>query len=341
MRMILLLLFFSLFGFSAFATIRTVSNLDAAAQFSTIQAACDASQSGDSIYVLGSTIEYSGFTINNKKLAVFGPGWSPFVGNIVFSTCNLTGVGASGSEIHGLSLYQINILTPNINDVIIYRNKINQLNFRYCPINNFLVEGNWFTSFVIDCQSSSASNTTIRNNIFMALPGGSGFYGLNGTNLIIDHNLFYSGSNLTLFINSASSLIISNNIFNKIDASGTSFSTFNNNITYSTSNDIPWTVNNNINAGGNIAGTNPQMAAQSSVDIGIYDPLLDFTIASGPANKSGSDGLDMGLLYDKGLVTNWTRCRAANLPYITEFNVTDQNISTNSYIHFNAKAKSN
>src|SRR5215212_790675 len=66
------------FCMNMYATIRTVSNYPASlAQYSTIQAAVDASASGDSIYVHGSPTTYASFTITNKRLTVLGPGWAP------------------------------------------------------------------------------------------------------------------------------------------------------------------------------------------------------------------------------------------------------------------------
>src|SRR4249919_2132294 len=60
----------------AFATVRTVSNNpNTLAQFNTIQAAIDASLSGDTIYVQGSPTRYAGFVIQDKRLTVIGPGW--------------------------------------------------------------------------------------------------------------------------------------------------------------------------------------------------------------------------------------------------------------------------
>src|SRR5690349_16280 len=71
----LLLLFFT---FGAFATVRTVSSNPATlGQFSTIQAAIDASADGDSVYVYGSPNTYAAFIIQDKKITVIGPGWSP------------------------------------------------------------------------------------------------------------------------------------------------------------------------------------------------------------------------------------------------------------------------
>lgn len=348
MRINLLLLFFSLFCFSATATIRTVSNLDAAAQFSTIQAACDASQSGDSIYVSPSIYNYAGFSINEKKLAVFGPGWSPFVGGAatIQYACSLSGTGASGSELHGLILLAgINIYGAGITNLIIYRNRVGNIAF-YGSAGNCTIEGNWFISSIIagwDAQRT-LSNSIIRNNIFFNAYGyhSAGIHDIIGDSLLVDHNLFYGdalGFPYDAFLG-CSHLTVTNNII-QLNCAGASFSTFNNNITYNAGNNEPWNSNNNINAGGNIAGQNPQMFDEASVDADVNNPLLDFTVKSGPANNSGSDGLDMGLLYDKGLVTNWNYSRAAHLPYITEFNITDLNIVIDGYIHFNGKAKSN
>ena len=104
---------------------------------------------------------------------------------------------------------------------------------------------------------------------------------------------------------------------------------------------MPWTTNNNTDAGGNLAGQYPQMAAQTSVNNNVNNPLLDFTISSGPANNAGSDGKDMGLLYEKGGSANWSRSRAARLPYVSKLNISNQSIFKTSKIYFTVEAKSN
>ncbi|MBK8494344.1 MAG: hypothetical protein IPL50_04480 [Chitinophagaceae bacterium] len=93
-------------------------------------------------------------------------------------------------------------------------------------------------------------------------------------------------------------------------------STFSNNITFNTSNNTPWAANGNIDGGGNVAGQDPQMVAQASVNSGSDNALLDFTIAAGPANNSGTDGKDMGLLYDAAGSLNWANSRNSRLPRI-------------------------
>ena len=61
-----------------YGTVRTVSNNPAnLAQFNTIQAAVNASSSGDTVLVHGSPTRYAGFTITDKRLTIMGPGWAP------------------------------------------------------------------------------------------------------------------------------------------------------------------------------------------------------------------------------------------------------------------------
>ena len=91
MKRIIANLCFLLFALSLNATIRTVSNSPATlAQYNSIQAAIDASNSGDTVYIHGSGTGYAGATIQDKSIALIGPGWSPttspaakaFVGSI-------------------------------------------------------------------------------------------------------------------------------------------------------------------------------------------------------------------------------------------------------------------
>ncbi len=83
------------------ATIRTVSNTPSTlAQFSTIQAAVNASNNGDTIYVNGSPNVYAAFTITNKRLVIIGPGWAPNK-NLPFAAlvggCTITGASCSNT----------------------------------------------------------------------------------------------------------------------------------------------------------------------------------------------------------------------------------------------------
>ena len=106
MKPLCLVLAFSLCT-NMFATIRTVNNITGSvAQYTTIQAAVNASANGDTVYVHGSPNPYSGFTITDKRLVVIGPGWSP-IQNFMSYPATVTdmyinGSGSSNTEIQGL-----------------------------------------------------------------------------------------------------------------------------------------------------------------------------------------------------------------------------------------------
>src|SRR5215211_3890231 len=94
-------------GVTIHATVRTVSNQPGlVAQYTTIQAAVNASANGDTVYVQGSNIQYAGFTITDKRLTVIGPGWSPMQNFMPFpasvNDMTISGSGSSNTEIQGL-----------------------------------------------------------------------------------------------------------------------------------------------------------------------------------------------------------------------------------------------
>src|SRR5690606_25878408 len=93
------------------------------------------------------------------------------------------------------------------------------------------------------------------------------------------------------------------------------------------SNATPWAVNSNIDGGGNVANTSPGMVDQTTVNGASSSPLLNFTIASGPANNSGSDGKDMGLLFDTTGSLNWNNSRNSRLPRIFSMNITTPTVT--------------
>jgi hypothetical protein len=77
------------------------------------------------------------------------------------------------------------------------------------------------------------------------------------------------------------------------------------------------------------------------VNNGTNDPLLDFTIAAGPANNSGTDGKDMGLLYDATGSLNWATSRSSRLPYIFSMNITNPTISQGGSMEVKVEARKN
>ena len=343
----------------ASATVRTVSNTPSTlAQFNTIQAAIDASNNGDTVYVHGSPNQYAGFTITNKKVIVIGPGWSPNK-NLPFTALvsgfTLTGVGCAETEIQGLVVNSTAIINNNQpSNIRIIRNHFTRGQTTFLNggglYSGYLFEGNYFeNSQVIATSGSTYQNFLFQNNLFLetACCLSAQIHGFtNSINVLFDHNLFYGPTNgvRTPFTSNCRFLTLTNNIFVRRDPGvQNSQSVFNNNLTFfpagSTAPSDPWTINGNINSGGNVSNQDPQMADQTAVNSGTEDPLLNFAIAAGPANNSGSDGKDMGLLFDATGSLNWAVSRNSRLPFIFSMNIINPTIPQGGSLNINVEAR--
>ncbi len=355
MKQLILSLAFTITGLHLFATIRTVSNLPATlAQFNTIQAAVNAAASGDTIYIHGSPNAYSSFTITDKQLVIIGPGWSPnknlpFTANVPGFTFN--GTLCSNTEIQGLvitSTVAINSNHPN--NLRFIRNYITQsISVQLLEAGTYigyLFEGNVFdNAFVHASTGATYQNFLFQNNYFFesGCCVGGNFNGFtNSINVLINHNLFFGPASGTrdVFSSNCRFLTITNNVFVKRNAANAnSSSTFNNNITFNAGTNNPWAVNSNTDAGGNVVNTDPLMADQSAVNAGTNNALGDYTIASGPANNSGSDGKDMGLLYDAVGSLNWVNSRTSRLPFLFSMNIINPTIPVGGTINVAVEAR--
>ncbi len=345
---------------SAFATVHTVSNTPVTlAQFNNIQTAVTAAVNGDTIYIHGSPNAYFAFTQTNKQLTFIGPGWTPdknlaFLARIPGMT--ITGAGCANSEYQGLffsSTIAINTTKPD--NLRFIRNHFFNLSMQLqqgsVTYAGYLFEGNIFDNSSVDVSTSSTyQNFLFQNNNFYengTVRDGniSGF--TNSVNVLFDHNLWYgpgggvrncfSGSNCQF-------LTLSNNIFVRRNASSSnSNSTFANNITFypagSTAPAVPWTVNSNVNGGGNVDNLDPQMTNQVAVNGGTAASISDFTIAAGPANNSGSDGKDMGFLFDAAGSLNWSNSRNSRLPRIFSMNVITPTVPVGGNVTINVDAR--
>lgn len=353
-----LILFFCVVFCSAasFATIRTVSNGTAGgAQFSNIQAAVDASASGDTVYVHGSPTPYTGFTITNKQLVIIGPGWTPDknlpltanIAGVTITTTTGNAGSSNNSEFQGLLMTNFAV-GSGVNNLRILRNQFNgsfSLNHASAETATGCVfEGNVFYANISACCGATYNNYLFQNNIFYGVPcctagNISGF--TNCTNVRFDHNLFYtSPGTFQVFSSNCRFIDLSNNIFvNRNAATNLSFSTFTNNITFNCGTNDPWTLNSNVDGGSNIVNQDPQMADQAQVNGGNATPTLNFTIAAGPANNAGSDGKDMGLLYDPVGSLNWANSRNSRLPRIFKMNITTPIVAVGGNISVTVEAR--
>ena len=337
-----------------FATVRTVSNnAGTIAQYTTIQAAVNASVNGDTIYVQGSSVQYAGFTITDKRLVVIGPGWSPMQSFMPFPASvydlSINGSGSSNTEIQGLHFVTgVSITSFSHPDNLRFiRNHFGSTviigtgTFTYT---GFVFESNWFDGAGLSVPPGCFfTNFLIRNNIFHcpnSNTSASGFY--NSTFVIFDHNLFYGPASgaTNVFGSNCRGLLLTNNIFVRRNAAANNTqSVFNNNITFNAGVNNPWDAAYSNTGSGNIESQDPQMVSQVAVNAGTNNPLLDFTIATGPANNSGTEEKDLGLLYEAVGSLNWNYSRMSRLPFVYSMNISNPNIPAGGTLSVQVEAR--
>lgn len=352
------------------AMVRTVSNFPATlAQFNNIQAAVDASSAGDTVYVHGSPNQYTSFDLTNKRLVLIGPGWSPLkqlpfdavintdvvVGGV--NGVDIVGVACSGSIIHGLTFVGstgIRINTSAINNLQFVR-----IHTSSCPIifsgsvssgtwTGYLFEGCLFSNGQVRSDNATVhnfSNFLFQNNLFFengCCIGGNITGFTNTSSILFDHNLWYgpgSGSR-DCFANNCRFLTLTNNIFVRRNAANqNSSTTFNNNLTFNAINNTPWASNGNVNSGGNVENQDPAMVNQTEVNAGVLNGLFNFTIAAGPADNTGADGKDIGLLFDATGSLNWANSRNSRLPRIFSMNILSPTVAAGGNVTVNVEAR--
>ncbi len=359
MKKIILAFSATMLCLASFATVRTVSNfLFSAGSFSTIQAGIDASVSGDTIYVSGSPNGYAGFTITNKQLTIIGAGWAPdknlgLTSAITNSSeVHIIGAASTNTEIQGLTFssgIHINVNNNVPSGLRFIRNNFagNELRLNgTTTYSNYLFEGNVFDNSTITGNASATfQNILFQNNLFVengCCRNGNINSLSNCVNVLFDHNLWYGG-NRSCFTGTCRFINLTNNIFvGRNPSSGLSSSTFSNNLTFNCADNTPWNSNSNVNASNsNIANQDPLMAAQATANGSGTCGTCDFTIASSIANNAGSDGKDIGLLFDANGSLNWTRSRTSILPYIVSMNLQSPNVTSGGNITVTIEARKN
>ena len=372
MKKILLILFTAI-TYHANATVHTVNNVTGGgAQFTTINAAIAAAAMGDTIYVHGSPIIYAAFAVLDKQLTIIGPGWSPqknnpvraivASGTIKNSNTSSSVKTSNGSEVQGLVFNGgLSFSAGSIFETSVSNIRIDRCEFRggidigAYDANNYIIENCYITGSlarVTFSTSASYANFLFQNNVFRIDAFNNGFFSglLNISNFILNHNLFMTNApGATGSVASpngpAKNLTLSNNIFVNVNLNTNfTFCTFNNNLTFYPNIPVltaPWTLNNNIDGGGNQNNINPQIGAQTAVNAGDDNPIADFTIASGPANNVGTDGKDLGLMFDATGSLNWVSARGARLPFIFSMNITNPTVSPGTSLNVEVTAKKN
>ena len=340
-----------------FATIRTVNNNPGTvAQFTTIQAAVTASANGDTVYVHGSPVQYAGFTITDKRLVVIGPGRSPLQDFMPYPatvySLDIAGSGSSNTEIQGLYFVtSVTIATSNYpNNLRFIRNYFgSSVTIAYGTNNysGYVFESNWFSNTGFSCaQSCFYTNFVIKNNVFFCNNSNLNASGLyNSNSVIFDHNLFYGPPTGTtpVFGSGCRNLLLTNNIFVRRNATtNLTNSVFHKNITFNCGSTNPWDTAGNTGSD-NFASQDPHIVDSIAVNSGINNPLLNFSIVPGtsPASNSGTDGKNIGLLFDLTGSLNWANSRMSRLPFVYSMNISNPNIPAGGTLNVQVEARKN
>jgi len=187
------------------ARILTVANQtihQTVAQYTTLQAAHDAAQSGDTIYLYPSSISYSGISIT-KKLAVIGAGFSKVTDFSDYSKILDTFTFDKGSEGSLISSINGNFkVNVKVNNIIIQKCKLKQI-YIGNNLNKILISNSIITNYdniEVPLIISDSSYVVILNNVIFkaanfgvsAIKIGSKAFGYIKNNVIIDFDNSYA-----------------------------------------------------------------------------------------------------------------------------------------------------
>lgn len=318
------------------AAVLTVNNSpNNPGQYSQIDPAIAAANPGDTIYVQGSSANYSNATIT-KSITLIGAGAYSQTQFGLQAKLSILNINSGVSNIKILGLRVFDILNANnlvgSHDILISNCEIGQfLNVDGCvDTYNIFIRNNIFRSVNSVNVRFSGVNTTngcynflIENNFF----SGS-IQNLTLTNTLVQHNIFMS-ANSDAFGNINANLIISNNIFyNSNPSASTSACIFNNNITYNTGATYA------ALGGTNIDNVDPMFV---NVPSATFSALYNYQLqATSPGVGAASDGSDIGFYGGAGYAT--ITGEVYNMPVIRKMDIQNTNVPQNGNV--NVKVRS-
>jgi hypothetical protein len=338
--------------FSANAGILTVSNnTNSPGQYSDIESAVTAANSGDTLLVAGSPTSYGSVSIN-KEIHIIGVGYKPNKDLPMFTefssvTFTYQGSGtivspysnASRSSIKGCEVSNFYITGRSesiITNILIERNYFNSGLYISGYCNGVLAFNNNIYS-----SSTSGTNCIIANNIFRSSANSDA----SSSQTIIKNNLFL-GNGTTYAHSDLDYAVVSNNIYYgsspaKQYSYSHEYTTFTNNLSYSSINDTTSSTGTNSSSG-NLVGVAPNFVSESDFSFNDTD---DFNLApSSPAINAGSDGTDIGIYggtypWPEGgsSGSGFMYSQEPQIPQVNQMNIVNPSVPSNGNINVQIK----
>lgn len=284
------------------ATIITVdNNYPMTGQFATLQEAHVAANSGDTIYIYPSSVNYQGITVS-KRLIIIGSGYeeisnikaSIILGEIIFNQ------GSAGSSIEGFLFQSHNHLNMvsgiiiNSSDILIKRNKmmkilINSNLTGTIILNNFIYDVTSPNYNIGAIQVEDYNEILIQNNLIIRISYGNDIgmgirlRGQNISGLIINNVIkvlpFNHSANIAIDRDNSNCLV-----YNNITEYGQYLGNYGSSYSY------------NICGGVQLLAERGNIPNTKMVDVFIDPDNYDFHLKTGsPAIGSGFNGVDMGI----------------------------------------------
>ncbi|RYY67652.1 MAG: hypothetical protein EOO12_00390 [Chitinophagaceae bacterium] len=303
-------------------------------QYSTYTAAEAAATAGDTIYVHGSPVSYNSITIT-KAITLIGPGHNPQKQAPLKATFENVALQSSNISVIGIICNYFYPSTSSLSNVLLSRNRIEYyiyVQFHNC--NNWRIEGNvisylgndyafrsynynlWdfffdnniFNGYLSDNFYGTSYNMYFNNCVFLKKSGSADYHARTWKNATYTNCIFY-GKNPAI-------------------ANETSGNVFNNCISYAAAdNSFPGS------GSGNIVNQNPLFASYSGNGFVYTD---NYALQAGSPGKSyGLDGNDLGLY---GGTYVWNQNGLPKLPYISEFTISNNQVSAGGTLNINFKS---
>ncbi|RYY94143.1 MAG: hypothetical protein EOO11_18475 [Chitinophagaceae bacterium] len=315
------------------ARVLTLSNNTAnPGQYSTYAAAESAAVSGDTIYVHGSSVSYNSINIT-KAITLIGPGHNPQKQAPLKAIFEYVGIASSNVKVVGIICNYLYSNASSTTNITVSRNRIEYYMYmQNHGLNNWRIEGNvigyqhngysfWgqhynfndfffdnniFNGHLQDNWYGTSYNIYFNNCIFLKKTGGVAYAGYYWKGSTFTNCIFYGKSP---------------------NAAGAASNTYYNCISFNA-------ADNSFQAGsGNQVNVDPLFTTYAGAG---FDYADNYTLQAGsPAKSAGLDGSDLGI-YGGNYV--WNQNGMPKLPYISEFTISNNQVSAGGTLNINFKS---